>query len=149
MAEQKKRRVHAIVEESRHWDAQDLLRNLEDEMRRMEKGLGHVMFDSEGRPATVCVSPLPARPKFETNHEGDEFSVKIRLPSVEKDDVRVFVNRDSVEVRAVSGKRICRPYYLNVDTPWNVDPDSAEVRFDQGVLVVKAKKLRKKRVPIT
>lgn len=148
MADRRKRRVHDIVEQSKYWNAEDLLRNLEDEMRRLEQGLGHVIFDSEGRPVTMCVSPLPMTPKFETKRDGDEFTVKAHLPGVEKDDLRLAVERDSIVVRGISGKKNCRPYYLSVDTPWSVDSESAQVKFEAGILTVKAKKLKKTRVPV-
>ena len=148
MAERKKRRVQDIVEESRFWAAEDLMKNLEEEMARLEQGLGHVIFDSEGKPITMCVSPLPVTPKFEAEKDEDEFSLKVHLPSVEKKDIRLYVNRDNIEVRAVSGKRICRPYFLNVDTPWSVSSEDAQVKFEEGILIVKAKRLKKIRVPV-
>jgi HSP20 family molecular chaperone IbpA len=144
----RKRRIQDLVEDSRYWNTEDLMKNLEDEMHRLEQGLGQVMFDSEGRSITMCVSPLPLTPKFETEEEADTLVVKIHLPSIEKEDIRLYVNRGSVEVRAVSGKKMCRPYYLSVDTPWDVDEEGAEVKFENGLLTVKAKRLKKVRVPV-
>jgi len=140
--------VQDLVEESRHWDPDDLIRNLEEEMQRLEQGLGQVMFDLEGRPITMCVSPLPLTPKFETKEEGDAFILKVHLPGVQEGDVRLYLHRGSIEVRAVSGKMICRPYYVSVDTPWGVDSEDAEVKFENGLLNVKAKRLKKVRVPV-
>lgn len=148
MAESKHRRIQDIVEQSRYWDAQDLLRNLEDEMRRLEQGLGHFIFDSEGRPMTICVSPLPLTPKFETRERPEEFILMVHLPDVEKEDVRLYVNRNSIEVRAVSGQKTCRPLYLGVYTPWSVDSERSKAEFDDGILTVRAKKLKKTRVKV-
>lgn len=148
MAERRHRRVQDLVEDSRHWDARDMIRNLEEEMARLEQGLGHMIFDSEGRAITLCPSPLPMTPKFETKEEGDEFGLKVSLPSVEKEDVRLYVTRDTIEVRAVSEGRACRPYYLSVDTPWSVDSEDAKVTFEGGMLTVRTRKLRKIRVPV-
>ncbi len=147
MAESK-RRVHDIVEQSKYWDAHDLIRNLEEEMKRLEQGLGHAIFDSEGRPVTMCVSPLPMTPKFESREEGDSFVVKVRLPMVGKEDVRLFVNRESIEVQAVSGQKICRPYYLSLDTPWSADANRTQVKFEDGLLTINVKKLKKTRIKV-
>jgi len=143
-----KRRVQDLVEESRFWDVNDLIRNLEDEMQRLEQGLGQVIFDVEGRPVTICLSPLPFTPKFEESHEGGVFSLKVHLPDVDKDDIRLFVTRDAVDLRAISERRMCRPFLLSVKTPWNVDPEEAEAEFENGVLTVKAKRLRTTRVQV-
>jgi|GEM_PF-1731695 len=148
MAERKKRRVQDLVEESRYWDTRDLIKNLEEEMERLEQGLGHVIFDSEGKPVTMCVSPLPLTPKFETKQEGDEFTLKVRLPGVEKENIHLYVNRDSVEVRAVASEKVCRPFYVSVDTPWNVDSEDAQVKFENSVLIVTAKRVKKVRIPV-
>jgi len=147
MAE-RKRRARDLVEESRFWNAQDMLRNLEEEMERLERGLGHIIFDAEGKPVTRCVSPLPMTPKFEAKDEGETFRLKVNLPGVEKEDIRLFVERRSIEARAVSGQRICRPYYVIVDSPWDLDPENAEVKFEDGVLTVRAKRLKKTRVAV-
>jgi len=146
MADSKHGRVQDIVEQSKYWDAQDLLRNLEDEMRRLEQGLGHVIFDSGGRPMTICVSPLPLTPKFEMRERPEEFILTVHLPNVEKEDVRLYVNRDRIEVRAVLGRKICRPFYLGVFTPWSVDSERARAELEDGILTVRAKKLKKTRV---
>ena len=148
MANHRRRRVQDIVEESKHWEAEDLLRNLEEEMQRLEQGLGHVMFDAEGLPVTMCVSPLPLAPRFETKELKDEFALRVNLPEVKKEDVRVYVDKDSVEVHAVSSRKICRPFYLSVATPWSVDSDHALVKFENGVLTVRTKRLKKKRVHV-
>ncbi len=144
----RKSRVRDLVEDSRYWDAEDLLKNLEEEMQRLERGLGQVMFDSEGRPITKCVTPLPLTPKSETKEEGDAFVLKVDLPGVDKEDILLYVNREAIEVRAVSGESICRPYYISVDTPWSVHADEAEVKFENRLLTVKAKRLKKTRVPV-
>jgi len=148
MVDHRRRRVQDLVEESKHWEADDLIRNFEVEMQRLEKGLGHMIFNSEDKPISMCVSPLPLTPKFETKKEMDEFDIKVHLPNVEKEDIRLYVNRDSVEVRAVSGKKISRPFHLSVETPWSVDSDDAQVEFKNGILTVKARRLKKIRVPV-
>ncbi len=147
-AERKHQKLKNIVEASRYWDAEDLLKNLEGEMQRMEQGLSHVIWDLENRPVTQCPFPLPATPKFETDSTQDEFNVKVTLPGIRKEDITIRVAKDSVEVYARQEDKICRPFYISVDSRAQLDPDNVSSKLESGVLRISVRKVKKTKVKI-
>lgn len=148
MAESRNRHLESIVEKSQYWDAEDLLRSLEEEMRRMEQGLGHMIWDEDYRPVTMWPNPLPVTPKFEESIVADEFRVKVFLPGVSEDSIEVGVERDSIEVFARHGERICRPFMAIIDAPTALDPESARAEFHEGVLDITVRELKRHKVKV-
>jgi HSP20 family molecular chaperone IbpA len=137
-----------IVRESRYWDAEDLLRNLDEEMERMEQGLCHMAWDQMERPVTRRLRPLPMTPKFEVDERGNEFTISVQLPNVPQENMKVNVLADRVEVLACSEDAICRPYFASVESHDRLDPDSVSLKLTDSTLHVKVKKAKKKRVKI-
>ncbi len=132
-----------IVRESQYWDAEDLLRNLDEEMQRLEQGLSHMVW-----PVTKCLRPLPMTPKIDVNDKENEFTVSVELPNVPQEHMRVNALRDRVEVFACSDDAVCRPYFASVESHDQLDPDSVSLKLTDSTLHVKVKKAKKKRVKV-
>jgi len=144
----KPRSLRDLVEESRYWDTSDLLRNFEEEMERIEQGLGHTAWDSASRPVSICMRPLPTVPRFETSETKDEFSLRVLLPGAPAGSVHIDVDRRSVEVLACSDDMICKPYYVSVESQGNLDPGSAEASRDGQWFEVRVAKSKKRRLEV-
>jgi len=142
------RKLRDISELSQFWDAEDFIRNFELEMERLERGLGHMVWDAADRRVTTWLSPLPVTPKFEANESEDEVTLRVHLPDVDKDKVKVGVDSKSIEVFACSRDVACRPYFLSLDIKGTIQPDSAELRLLGDELEVRARKPRRKRLEI-
>lgn len=142
------KKVKDIEEMSRLWDAEDLLQNLDEEMTRLEHGLGHMIYDIEEHRVTRWLKPLPVTPKFDVDESADEIRLTVTLPDVPKDNVVVNVDRNSIEVFACSDDAVCRPHYLAVDVSGTLDPDSAEATMTGDVFEIKVSKVRKRRLEI-
>ncbi|HEX9908342.1 MAG TPA: Hsp20/alpha crystallin family protein [Thermoplasmata archaeon] len=142
------KRLKDIADLSRQWDAEYMLGNYEEEMLRLEGGLDHMVWDVQERRVTACVKPLPITPRFEVEETEKEFVLKAKLPEISREDIRLRVNTSSVEVLACKNDVVCRPYYVEVESPSVLDPDSADAELSDGVLRVKVRKVRKKRLDI-
>ncbi len=140
--------LRELVEESRFWDASDLMRNFDEEFHRIELGLGHTAWDSMYRPVSMCMRPLPTVPRFETSETKDELSLRVVLPGVPPENVYVDVDKRSVEVFACSDDLICKPYYVSVESHSTLDPDSVEAKRDGQWLVINVRKAKRHRVEI-
>ncbi|MBN1678148.1 MAG: Hsp20/alpha crystallin family protein [Candidatus Thermoplasmatota archaeon] len=142
------RKLRELVEESRFWDASDLMRNFDEEFHRIEMGMGHTAWDSMYRPISICVRPLPTVPRFETSETKDEISLRVVLPGVPPGNVHIDVDRRSIEVSACSDDLICKPYYVSVESHNTLDPDSVEAKQEGRWLVIRVRKVKKRRVEI-
>lgn len=144
----KPKTLRELVEESRFWDAADLLRNFDEEMERIEHGLGHSAWDATSRPVSICMRPLPTVPRFEAFETKDDFSLRVFLPGVPTENVRIDVDSRSVEILACSDDSICKPYYVSVESQGYLDPGSAEARRDGQWLEVRVRKPKKRRLEV-
>jgi len=144
----KPRTLRELVEESRFWDASDLLRNFDEEMERIEHGLGHTAWDSTSRPVSICLRPLPTVPRFEVSETKEDFSLRVFLPGVSTENMHIDVDSRSVEVLACSDEIICKPYYVSVESGGPLDPHSAEARRDGHWLEIKVHKPKKRRLEV-
>ncbi|MCU0852685.1 MAG: Hsp20/alpha crystallin family protein [Thermoplasmata archaeon] len=144
----KPRKLHEMVVESRFWDAQDLLRNFEDEVQKLEHGMGHMIWDLESRPVTKRLRPLPITPRFAVSETDDLFKLVVELPEVPPEHVRLDVDPGSVEVLACTDEDLCRPYYVSVMSQGTLDAESAELERAGTTYTVIVKKVRKKRLKI-
>lgn len=140
------RKIREITEMSRYWDAEDMMRNFDEEMVKLERGLGHMIWDLEENMVTSWIGPLPLAPKFEVSENEKEFKLRAVLPNVAKEKIRLNVGRNSVELSACSDDAICRPHYLAVDSSDVLDPDSARAKLTGDVFEVKISKAKKTRL---
>jgi HSP20 family molecular chaperone IbpA len=144
----KPRRLHEMVEDSRYWDAQDLLRNFEEEIERFEHGICHMVWDLESRPVTRCLRPLPITPRFDVSETDDVLRLVVELPEVPPEHVRLDVDTGSVEVLACADEELCRPFYVSVISQGPLDTESAELERVGSTYTIRVKKIKKKRVKI-
>lgn len=142
------RRITDIVEMSSLWEAEDMLRNLEEELRRLEQGMNHMVWDSECRLVTLCPCPLPVSPRFQVAETESQFTVSVDLPGVRAEDIEVDADRDSIVIRARHQDRSCRPLLLSVDSPQWLDPESMQLELSEDTLVVTVRKAKKHRVKV-
>lgn len=142
------RRLHEMVEDSRLWDAHDLLRNFEEETEKFEHGMGHLVWDLESRPVTRCLRPLPITPRFNVSETDEAFELVVELPDFPPEHVRFDVDQGSVEVLACADEELCRPYYVSVMSLGPLDTESAEVERTGNTYTIRVKKAKKMRVKI-
>ena len=144
----KPQRIKEIAEDSQYWEAADLLKNLDDEMDRMEKGMSHVIFDLECHPVTRCLRPLPITPRFKIDESAERFEIRVELPSISKEELHLDVDRNSVAVLADPHDPMYRPYYLRVDSKGPLAADDTLAEFSEGVLKIVVPKLKKARIKV-
>ena len=142
------RRLRDIREMSRFWDAEDLIRNFEQEMERLERGLGHMVWDTHEHRVTTWLSPLPITPRFHADESDKEIVLRVQLPDVDRDSLRVGVDEKSIELFACSRDPVCRPYHLSLNVQGVLKPDSAEAKMTGDVFEIKVSKIRKRKVEI-
>lgn len=142
------RSLQEMVEDSRYWDAHDLLRNFEEEIEKFEHGMGHMIWDLESRPVTRCLRPLPITPKFDVSETDEMFKLVVVLPDIPPEHVRLDVDPGSVEILACTDEELCRPYYVSVLSQGPLDTESAELEREGSTYTIHVKKAKKKRVKI-
>lgn len=144
----KPQRVKEIVEDSRNWCPEDLLKNLDDEIDRMERGMNHVIFDCECHPVTRHLKPLPVTPTFRMEESRESLEVTVDLPLASKENLQVEIGNDAVEVRADPPDPLSRPYFLRIETRDPLDPEKSTAEFSRGKLRVVAPKLKRARIKV-
>jgi len=142
------RNVKELAEKSRYWDVDDMLRNFDEQMAIVEHGLGHMIWDMNESRVTTHLRPMPVTPRFEVFENDKEFTLKATLTNVPKDQIRLNVERNSVELFACTADPVCRPHYLEVDARGTLDPDSVRAKMSGNVLEIKISKVKKKRLKI-
>jgi HSP20 family molecular chaperone IbpA len=142
------RKMKDLVEDSRSWDASDLLRNLDDEIERAEQGLIHMIWGRDDRPVTRTLRPLPIAPRFRIQESETELSLEVALPNVPEENMRVEVFKNMVEVYGCAHEGHCRPYYLGIESREVLDPDSVKMRLIGESLEIRIGKSPKKRIII-
>ncbi len=139
------RKISDIVEMSRFWDAEDLLRNFDEEMSNIEQGRGHMIWDFEEHRVTSWAGPLPMTPRFELSETDAEFKLRVFLPEVVRENIRVSVGRNGVQLFACSSDQVCRPHFLEVESKGVLDRDSAKTKMVGNTLEIKVAKAKKTR----
>ena len=128
-----------------------------DEIRRIHRELDRIFSEMFGRIGRI-ESPLMIRePAIDLIDEGDHFLLVVELPGVDKEDVELYVTRDSVTIKAEKkgGKerkggnyyvreRVHSAYYRTITLPEPVIPEETKATFRNGVLEVTLKKERPK-----
>ena len=97
-------------------------------------------------------------PKTDVYEENGEIVVKMDMPGVKKEEINLAVTPTTIEVSAEHkekkeevGKkywkreRSSRSYSQYIELPTEIDPNSVEAKYENGVLTIKAKKSGKNR----
>ncbi|NPA86990.1 MAG: Hsp20/alpha crystallin family protein [Candidatus Diapherotrites archaeon] len=123
-----------------------------EELRRLHRELDRFFGQVFGRIG----SPVMIRePAIDLIDEGDHFLLVVELPGVKKEDVELYVNRDSVTIKAEKRgreekkggnyyvrERVYSAFYRTITLPEPVIPEETKARFNNGVLEVILKKER-------
>lgn len=142
------RRLRDLVDESKFWDAELMVRNAEDELARLEQGLAHLVVGPDEKAITKMLRPMPVTPSFEVEEDEEEYALRVKLPGVPVENMYVDVDPEEVEVFACSDEVVCRPYYLSVRATSTLDVGSAQAHVSAGVLQVRVRKVKKRLVPV-
>jgi len=81
-------------------------------------------------------------PLVDLQETDNEVHVTAEVPGVSKNDIDIEVTGDSLIINVDSKNR---KYYKEVELPCEVDPDSAEANYNNGVLDITLKKVKPKK----
>ncbi|HEY5951911.1 MAG TPA: Hsp20/alpha crystallin family protein [Kofleriaceae bacterium] len=93
-----------------------------------------------------------AVPRTDITHDGEQLLIQIDLPGISPDDIEVTIDDYSLELdgerrddrsqregNLLRTERRYGHFHRVIPLPQHVDPDSAEARFDHGVLEIKVR----------
>jgi HSP20 family protein len=72
-------------------------------------------------------------PLVDINTTTDQVTVVLEMPGVKKEDIKINVTEDSVEVKSIDAKR---KYHKNIDLPKNIDIEGVKSQFNNGILEI-------------
>lgn len=117
---------------------EDILREIEREIRRMEE----IFRSIEHSTAKHRIIPSAWTTRGFTNYDimdhGDEYEIVVELPGAEKDTINVDAWNSHIRITA---EKHNGEVELSVKLPDKIDIDSVKASYKNGVLTVKAKKL--------
>ena len=83
------------------------------------------------------VVEVEREPLVDVFDEKDHIRIVVEMPGVEKDDIKVDVKKNRLEIKAASGER---KYVKHIDLAAHVDPDTLAASYKNGVMEIKLKK---------
>ena len=99
---------------------------------------------------------ISVSPKTDIYEKGEEIIIKMDMPGINKDEINLAVTPNTIEVSAehnekkeeankkyLRKERTSRSYSQFLELPAEIDPDSVEAKYENGVLTIKAKKSEK------
>jgi len=93
------------------------------------------------KPSYRGIEPSEGRePLVDVMSEKDKYKIFAELPGVEKDQVKLDVADDSVQIKTDDEKKFYKMIYL--DSP--VDPESAKASYKNGILILELDKKEKR-----
>jgi HSP20 family protein len=93
------------------------------------------------KPSYRGIEPSEGRePLVDVMSEKDKYKIFAELPGVEKDQVKLDVADDSVQIKTDDEKKFYKMIYL--DSP--VDPESAKASYKNGILTLELDKKEKR-----
>ncbi|MDD1751762.1 MAG: Hsp20/alpha crystallin family protein [Methanotrichaceae archaeon] len=94
------------------------------------------------RPSYRGIEPSMGRePLVDVMAEKEKFKIFVELPGVEKENVKLDVAEDSVEIKTNDEKKFYKMVYLDS----SVDPESTKAIYKNGVLTVELDKKEKRK----
>ena len=127
-----------------------------EDLRRLHREIDRMISEMLGRIGKIEPA-LIREPMVDLIDEGDHFLLVVELPGVNKEDVELYVNRDSVIIKAErkGGKekkgdryyvreRVYSSFYRTIPLPEPVIPEETKATFKNGVLEVVLKKEKPK-----
>ena len=93
------------------------------------------------KPSYRGIEPSEGRePLVDVMSEKDKYKIFAELPGVEKDQVKLDVAEDSVQIKTDDEKKFYKMIYLDS----SVDPDSAKASYKNGILTLELDKKEKR-----
>jgi HSP20 family protein len=94
------------------------------------------------KPSHRGIEPSQGRePLIDVMSEKDRFRIFVELPGVDKDNVKLDVAEDSVEIKTDDEKKFYKMIYLDSA----VDPDSSKASYKNGILTLELEKKEKRK----
>jgi HSP20 family protein len=94
------------------------------------------------KPSHRGIEPSQGRePLVDVMSEKDRFRIFVELPGVDKDNVKLDVAEDSVEIKTEDEKKFYKMIYLDSA----VDPDSSKASYKNGILTLELDKKEKRK----
>lgn len=100
--------------------------------------------------------PAGFEPMTDIRDEGDRFVIQLDMPGVEKKDIQIFADEQTIEIRAEREKREIEQrknfyrqerayagYHRVLPMPAKIDPKHIEAEYKNGVLTLKVAKKEK------
>jgi len=130
-----------------------------EEMHEFQRRMNKAFEAFFSRPHVKSLSLDVHTPLSDVIDKGNHIIASIDLPGVEKEDVILSVSDNKIEVRAqrkhevkvqkkgyYKHERSYGGFYRIIPLPSSVDPDSAQAVYKNGVLEIKLKKSKSKKV---
>ncbi|MBK7386551.1 MAG: Hsp20/alpha crystallin family protein [Methanothrix sp.] len=93
------------------------------------------------RPSSRGILPSQGRePLVDVMSEKDKFKIFVELPGVDKDEVKLNVAEDSIEIQTNDEKK----FYKFIDLDETVDVDSTKASYKNGILTIELDKKLKR-----
>ncbi|MGB3921412.1 archaeal heat shock protein Hsp20 [Methanothrix sp.] len=93
------------------------------------------------RPSSRGILPSQGRePLVDVMSEKDKFKIFVELPGVDKDEVKLNVAEDSIEIRTNDERK----FYKFIDLDETVDVDSTKASYKNGILTIELDKKLKR-----
>ncbi|MHC1567887.1 MAG: Hsp20/alpha crystallin family protein [Candidatus Syntropharchaeales archaeon] len=129
-----------------------------EELRRMQEWMdrifGEVYEETRMLPSAVEEVERTAVPSVDLIEKGEKLVLKADMPGISKDDIKVEIRGDRIEISAEAKKeekeekecyirreRRYTGYYRSIPLPAKVDPEKVEASFKDGVLSIEMPKL--------
>lgn len=94
------------------------------------------------RPSHRGIEPSVGRePLVDVMDEADKYKIFVELPGVDKENVKLDVAEDSIEISTNDERK----FYKMINLDSTVDPDSAKASYRNGVLTVELDKKAKRK----
>ena len=94
------------------------------------------------KPSYRGIEPSEGRePLVDVMSEKDKYKIFAELPGVEKDQVKLDVADDSVQIKTDDEKKFYKMIYLDS----TIDPDSAKASYKNGILTLELDKKEKRK----
>jgi HSP20 family protein len=97
---------------------------------------GNIRPSSRGIETSVGREPL-----VDVMEERDQYKIFVELPGVEKNDIKLDITEESIEIKTTEDKK----YYKLIPLDSTVDPDSTKASYKNGVLSVELDKREKRK----
>lgn len=130
-----------------------------EEMRRLQREMDEVFesFFQAGRSGRELMAWGPRAPLSDVEDLGDALLVSAELPGMDKDDIKIVVDKDSLTISAErkSAKEEKEYYYCErtysgfkrvFHLPEEVNPDEVDASYEEGILKVEMKKINKPQI---